>query len=74
MRTLFRILSIVLICCVLGSFAGMVITLIKGLFSLFFIIGGFLVGFIAMSWFLGRISKSYAERHPEENETEVPKD
>ncbi len=52
----------------------MVITLIKGLFSLFFIIGGFLVGFIAMSWFLGRISKSYAERHPEENETEVPKD
>ena len=74
MKTLFRILSIVLICCVLGSFAGMVITLIKGLFSLFFIIGGFLVGFIAMSWFLGRISRSYDERHPEQSGAEAPKD
>ena len=66
MRTLFRILSLILVICVLGSFAGMVFTLIKGLFSLFVIIGGFLVGFIAMSWLLRRLSKSYEKNHPEE--------
>lgn len=65
MKTVFRVLSLILVVCLLGSFAGMVYTLIKGLFSLFFIIGGFLVGFIAMSLLLRRFSGSYDESHPE---------
>ena len=66
MRTLFRVLSIILIFCVLGSFIGLIVTLIKGLFNLVFIVGGFLVGFLAMSWVLNRFSNSYEETHPDE--------
>ncbi len=65
MKSLYRVLSLILVVCLLGSFAGMVYTLIKGLFSLFFIIGGFLVGFIAMSYLLKHFSRSYDESHPD---------